>query len=585
MKETQETPNILNRDLKRGEFYLNNKNLPRAGVEFEWTPDMVREIKKCKQNLLHFAENYFFIVTLDEGKKKIKLYNCQKRILRAFQRYRFNIICSSRQAGKTTVCTIFALWFALFQDDKRIVVVANKEKTAIMILRRIQLAYEQLPNWLKPGIKSWGSTEVLFSNDSSIAIATTSSSAARGESVNCLLIDEMAHIQDHLMEDFWASVIPVISSSRNTKIVAVSTPKGTGNRFYKIFAEAETGKSEWHSEKIGWREIPGRGKKWQKEMLDALGNDQRLFDQEFDNLFVETGDTAVDKNVIEHMKGECHDPVYIFDNGHYLMWEEPIPGHVYAIGCDVGEGIGLAAHVAQVFDFTDLTNIRQVAMYHHRLITTLHFAQRLSHIAEHWGCPPLIIERNNSGGEVINALKETHDYHYIASYNPLKDKDPKKRKDHRIGIHSHTNSKYLGVMNMRYWVNSLEVVHIYDLQTVQELETFVQQPNGTWKHKSGENVWDDRVMALIWTLFILEEPVTVQYFDIIKKDQRGKPLLIKPYNVQQPLMFPLDPFFQQTQNAPLPTFMGADARPFSQDSEVQSLRRQGFRPLRPDFPF
>ena len=46
-------------------FYLGNKNLPRPDQEFEWTPKMVRDLKKCRQNILYFAENYFYIVNLD----------------------------------------------------------------------------------------------------------------------------------------------------------------------------------------------------------------------------------------------------------------------------------------------------------------------------------------------------------------------------------------------------------------------------------------------------------------------------------------------------------------------------------------
>ena len=63
-------------------FYLGNKNLHRPDQEFEWTPKMVRDLKKCRQNILYFAENYFYIVNLDRGKEKIKLHACQKRTLR-----------------------------------------------------------------------------------------------------------------------------------------------------------------------------------------------------------------------------------------------------------------------------------------------------------------------------------------------------------------------------------------------------------------------------------------------------------------------------------------------------------------------
>lgn len=98
--------------------------------------------------------------------------------------------------SNTTMMTIYALWETSFRSDKRILIVANKEDTAKMILRRIKLAYEQLPNWLKPGIKQWDKTEVIFGNDSSIVISTTTASAARGESINCVTGDSIVTIRD-----------------------------------------------------------------------------------------------------------------------------------------------------------------------------------------------------------------------------------------------------------------------------------------------------------------------------------------------------------------------------------------------------
>ena len=45
---------------KSREYYLNNPNLPTSTAEYEYTPQMVRDLKKCAQNLLFFAENYFY---------------------------------------------------------------------------------------------------------------------------------------------------------------------------------------------------------------------------------------------------------------------------------------------------------------------------------------------------------------------------------------------------------------------------------------------------------------------------------------------------------------------------------------------
>lgn len=54
-------------------------------------------------------------------------------------RSRFNIILASRQVGKTTMMAIVALWFMLFNENFKVLLLANKEETAIDILRKIQM--------------------------------------------------------------------------------------------------------------------------------------------------------------------------------------------------------------------------------------------------------------------------------------------------------------------------------------------------------------------------------------------------------------------------------------------------------------
>jgi hypothetical protein len=54
----------------------------------------------------------------------------------------------------------------------------------------------------------------------------------------------------------------------------------------------------------------------------------------------------------------------------------------------------------------------------------------------------------------------------------------------------------------------------------------VRFPNGTYK-KRNENFFDDRVMALVWALFILESELCQQYFEIVEYDTQHKPQQIK----------------------------------------------------------
>ena len=510
---------------KDDKFYLGNKDLPVPNMEFTWTPGMVKSLKKARQNILHFAENFFHIVNLDQGRMLIDLYPYQKRVLRSLRDHRFVACLASRQTGKTTMMTIYALWIACFEDDQRILIVANKEQTAISIFSRVRLAYENLPNYLKPGVIEYGKTAMKLANGSSIGISTTSSDAGRGESVNVLILDELAFIPNNLVEQFWSSVYPIISASIKSKIFVASTPNGSGNLFFTLYTEAEKGTNNWKAEKILWHEVPGRDEKWKHDTIKSIGSEE-AFAQEFDCKFLDTGDSFIDELFYEKLITAAKEPTYIFDDGCYSVWEEPDKEHLYTIGVDVAEGVGQNFSVIQVLDITNLQDIKQVAEYVSNEINPFEFTTKVRDICYHWGAPPVLIERNNCGSQVVDNLYHQYNYRSIVNWSPKVGQV----KFDRLGVYAHTNTKYKGVTNMRYWVNDLKCVDIRSKPAVVEMKNFVRYPNGSWAAQPGFD-HDDRVMAMVWALLILENSVIQKYYNVIEIDDNQRPAKIElgPY--------------------------------------------------------
>jgi len=508
------------------QLYRGVTNIPSEGAQYEFTADMVEEIVRCKSDIFYFAENYFEIASIDKGKHKIGLYEAQKRIIRRMIDSKYLILTASRQCGKSTLMTIYALWMACFQPDQSIVIVANKEDIARKIFKRVRMAYEQLPNFLKPGVKDYAKTFMTLENDSVINVSTTTSTSARGTTISTLIIDEMAFVPRHIIEEFWSSVIPTISSGKKSKMFVVSTPFGTDNKFYEIYSQAEQGLLEgWKAERIDWWDVPGRDEQWKKEAISALGGSEEKFQQEYGNVFLDDVESAVGASVIERFKKTKKEPVWVSDDKEYHVYEYPDQTKLYVVGVDVGEGIGRAASVAQILDVTDLQNVKQVAVYGSSKIEPYHFANKLSTIGQSWGLPPILIERNNCGAQVIDALYYKQKYEKIVSYSKISEQD-KYNKTRHLGVLSHTNIRFDGVQNMRYWINHLQTVHVNDPQTISEFETFIKFPNGTYR-KRNNNFYDDRVMSLVWALFILEPEICQQYFEIVDYDMQHKPLKIK----------------------------------------------------------
>ena len=79
---------------------IKKPNDPPEVVSNEEYERRIREIIKCKRDIVYFAEKYFRIVSLDKGLTTIQLYEKQKDMLRHFVDNDRSIVCASRQIGK-----------------------------------------------------------------------------------------------------------------------------------------------------------------------------------------------------------------------------------------------------------------------------------------------------------------------------------------------------------------------------------------------------------------------------------------------------------------------------------------------------
>ena len=110
--------------------YNANANLKAAGVVIPFTQEDIQEYIKCSQDPVYFIDNYCYIVTLDAGIQKFKLYDCQKEKIRTIHDNRKVIIMEGRQQGKTTTAAAYILWYTIFQADKNVAILSNKASTA-----------------------------------------------------------------------------------------------------------------------------------------------------------------------------------------------------------------------------------------------------------------------------------------------------------------------------------------------------------------------------------------------------------------------------------------------------------------------
>lgn len=207
-----------------------------SGYKQDYTLEQVKEVLRCKRDPIYFIEKYVKIKHPKHGAIKFVLYEFQKRLI---QTYEQNIKCISmlsRQCGKTATAAAYLLWWAIFKDNQFILVASKDQGGADEIMDRLWYAYEELPWWIKPGVKKNDVKTKMFDNGSKVVTKATTPTAGRGLAVSLLYLDEFAFVRPSYANDFWASIGPTLSTGGSC--IITSTPNTDEDKFAQIWFNA-----------------------------------------------------------------------------------------------------------------------------------------------------------------------------------------------------------------------------------------------------------------------------------------------------------------------------------------------------------
>jgi len=505
--------------------YRDNPLLKKAGVQIKYSQEQVEEFLNCAKDPVYFAQHYIKIVNVDRGLMPFEMWDFQKEMIKLFHENRFVITKCPRQVGKTTTSVAYLLWLTLFSDSQNIAVLANKGSLARDILAKYQLAYENLPMWLQQGIITWNKGNVELENGSKIMAASTSSSAVRGGSFNCVFLDEFAFVPANIAEEFFNSVYPVISSGKSTKIIIVSTPNGM-NMFYKLWMDAIGNKNGYKPFEIHWSMVPGRDEAWKYETIRNTSEEQ--FRQEFECEFLGSTNTLISGQKLQQLV--YNDPVYVHDK--VKIYQQPIKeidgeassDHLYAITVDVSEGKNMDSSAFSVFDISQMP-YKQVASYHSSSISPVLFPTVIYNAARLYNNAYVLVEINNTP-QVADTL------HYELEYENLwkvftGNKKPQQlsagfARGVQMGLKMSPQVKRIGCSNLKMLIEGDKLI-TNDFDTISELTTFVAQKN-TFMAEEGAN--DDLVMTLV----IFAWATTQKYFKEIVSHDIRKQLQLEEMN-------------------------------------------------------
>lgn len=365
------------------------------------------------------------------------------------------IILKARREGFTSlILALFAADDILSKNPTESLVISYKHDSTKTFIKRyknfVMSYYAKRWNEKRENnvFKIDTSGEVVHAENGARFYCGTASAriGGRGGTVHKLLFSEAAFYPDK--QELRASEI-MEGTTRQVDVGSgfvfiESTANGENNYYAKVWREAEKGESRFKPRFYGWREFYTQE---QYDMITSEITDKRLVKQEFpataQEAFLSSGNKFFDPDIA--FKLVVQDPVV---QGDWKFYEDYKPGHRYALGADVAEGVGRHNSTIVIIDFDAqlkiegrlFTKPKVVGVYANNKIAPDMFAHEIASGATRFGnciaCP----ERNNHGFATITKLKDI----YFNLYHDEQDKlgwqtnyasKPKMMHDLRTAIH------------------------------------------------------------------------------------------------------------------------------------------------------
>lgn len=480
-----------------------NPQLKRAHAQDEYTPEMIQELARCKKDPVYFIRTYVKVQHPKRGIVPFDLYEYQERFIRHMNDNRFTITLQPRQCGKTLTAAMYLLWYATFNSDSLVLIASKNQSHALEIAGRVRFAYENLPSWIKCGLKYYNRHNIEFDNGSRIISEATTEKTGRGLAISKIYLDELAFISPRIQQELWNSLTPTLSTGGSA--IISSTPNGDTELFASLWRNASSagdnkpGPNGYAPFRVYWQEHPEREEDYWDLTVAQLG--LLATRQEVGCEFLSSDALLINSLKLVQLveKAPHHE-----DMG-FKFWksDEELGGQgkTYLVGVDPATGTGKDYSVIQVFDFPAL---EQVAEWRSNEINIPLLYAKLKWILNKLSEPlgrgraevVWTFERNGIG-EALAVLYSNDEFQ--PQFAELYCDEPQTTK---LGVFTSGKKKILACLQLKSLVEKVTSgLKINSSTLLEELKNFVAK-GGTYEAKSGAT--DDAVMATIIVVRLLK---------------------------------------------------------------------------------
>jgi hypothetical protein len=510
----------------------------------------VVEYGKFLKSPIYAIENNFQTFDATQGGYvDYKLFPLQKKLIRAYEKNRHNIVAKPRQAGvSTTTAAYLAVKIALAtkESPQQIEILANKLDQSCEFLDKVRKFTEQMPAWVWGDEYNWNKEKdghiigkgaakrVEFVNGSYIAAKPCTRDSLRGTTPTFLVIDEAAFVTEGA-ETYAAAAAAVATGG---KMILISTPNGMDELYYKAYIGAVNKENNFNIVRMHWaydprynydlvwqkitplgdviEEFPedkfteeSIGKRleegyeatstWYRDMCVTLNNNQRAIAQELKVKFQGSGGNVISFNTIEHYEQEMiKEPIKkqgLLSN--IWIWNDPIEGHRYIAGVDVSTGDDNDYSVLSIIDLDEY----EVVLEYREKVNSEQMSEVVEKYCNRYNAMAVIDTTGGYADLLIHLLKKRDFKHfYYDTFNEdVKDSKDSENKNEKIGFKIQ-KYRHAAISNFVGLVESKKL-KTYSIRQINEWKTFIWI-NGRADHQRSFN--DDCIMSLVMPLWVAE---------------------------------------------------------------------------------
>jgi hypothetical protein len=459
-------------------------------------------------------------------------------------------------SGLSTLTGTYALWLAMFNNYKTILIVSRTDNDSKDFLKRnIRIPYSYLPEAIK---KIWRKPEpdnehqLGFRNGSVIKSLTSNKEVIRSNAASFIIVDEAAFMRD--MEDMWGAGYP--SLTHGGKCAVVSTSGAINNWYWRAWQDAINKKGIFHPIDIQWwdmdwciekgnvkiaptegikecktpEEIEMYGKytsSWLKEQRMALldGNDDSRFKRECLTHFIGIGKSVINQSVITYYQEKTvEDPIKKIGMVEYTqpqtgevltldfqdkLWiwrfpkkqdklsKIPITNEMFVLGSDIATGEGIDMSTITVIDAITREQVAEWQGY----IRPKMLAYMIDYIGRMYNNAMAVVERSGIGYDTVKELYQ--DLNYPNMYMEKRRNAIMahvKRKQLMPGFSTTESSKLLLVKTLKDNLGENGYI-IKSTRMLEELSIFSHLNRNKIGAEPGKGNHDDLVISLGLALY------------------------------------------------------------------------------------